>query len=487
MKAKLWILTTLALVTSLFLAGCGATVAPTAAPTAVPPTAAVEAATAVPATAAPATAAPPAGEKVKITVFVGFGTGTEPEQIELHNQIAQEFNAAHPDIEVEFVTVAYEEHDTKFTTMVAGGIAPDLVMPIGVMGVAAYYDEWLDIAPYLQRDGYDTSDYYGPTLKLQTYSDKTVGLPVGVYPTVTFYNQDLFDKAGVDYPPHKFGDPNWTYDKMIEMAQKLTLDANGNDAASAGFDPANIVQWGWDGWDWLPFKGAAAKFGGTPLGVSADFKTAVFNSPEWLQAAQFIQDSVWKSYVRPNGEVAGTAFTDDPLASGQVAMWEIFSWMAYNYGTWTEAFNWDVAAVPTGPNGNLVADANGDTFTIPKSSKHPDQAWEVAKFLMEPGVMSRLAKSYGCIPARKSLAVEWLDGMKADYPNIDWQVFIDSIEYMDAQPNHEGWTPAYTEIWDAAENALTLIVSEKDQDVKALMDELNSQAQTYLDEYWANK
>ena len=229
------------------------------------------------------------------------------------------------------------------------------------------------------------------------------------------------------------------------------------------------------------------KFGGTPLGVSADFKTAEFNSPPWLEAAQFIQNSVWKSYVRPNGEVAGSAFTDDPLASGQVAMWETFSWMAYNYGTWTEAFNWDVAAIPTGPHGNLVADANGDTFTIPKSSKHPDQAWELAKFLMSPSVMSRLAKSYGCIPARKSLATEWLNSMKADYANIDWQVFIDSIEYMDAQPNHEGWTPAYTEIWDAAENALTLILSEKDQNIQALMDELNTQAQTFLDEYWANK
>ena len=63
-------------------------------------------------------------------------------------------------------------------------------------------------------------------------------------------------------------------------------------------------------------------------------------------------------------------------------MWEVFSWMAYDYSTWTEAFNWDVAAVPAGPHGQLVAQANGDTFTIPKSSKHPDQAWEVAKWLM---------------------------------------------------------------------------------------------------------
>ena len=176
-----------------------------------------------PAPVAEATAPAPtqaAGEPVKIVIFVGFGTGNEPEQIDLHNQIAQEFNSTHSDIQIEFLTVTYEEHDSKFSTMLAGDLAPDLVMPIGVMGVAAYYDEWLDIAPYIQRDNYDTSDYYGPALLLQTYPDKTVGLPVGVYPTVTFYNQDLFDQAGQEYPPHKFGDPAWTYDALVETGQE---------------------------------------------------------------------------------------------------------------------------------------------------------------------------------------------------------------------------------------------------------------------------
>ncbi len=469
-----------------FVTGCR----PPAAPTAAPTQAAVTAPTKAPATAAPQPPAPtqaPAttGEPVKITIFVGFGTGTEPEQIELHNQIAEEFNSTHQDIQVEFVTVAYEEHDTKFMTMLSGGMAPDLVMPIGVMGIAAYYDEWLDIAPYITRDNYDTSDFYGPTVKLQTYADKTVGLPIGVYPSVTFYNEDLFDEASVEYPPHEFGDADWTYDKLVEMAQKLTLDQNGNDATSADFDPEDIAQWGWDGWDWVPFKAVPAKFGGSPAGTSADYKTAAINSPAWLEAMQFIQDSVWTSYYRPNGEVASSVFTDDPLASGQVAMWECFSWMAYNYGTWTESFNWDVAAVPTGPHGNLVAEANADVFAIPKSSKHPDQAWEVGKWLMQPEVMSRLAGSYGCIPARKSLAGSWMDGMAAEYPDVDWQVFIDSIEHMDAQPNHEGWTPSYTKIWDAVENAMTLIVTEKDHNVQEVMDALNTEVQGYLDEYWA--
>lgn len=480
MKTKLW--ASLLIVTSLaLLAGCGSA-APEAASA---PTEAVAAAP-TEAAAAEAPQAPAAGEPVKITILVGFGTGTEAEQIDLHNQLAEEFNSSHQDIQVEFVTVAYEEHDTKFTTMLAGDMAPDLVMPIGVMGVAAYYDEWLDIAPYIERDNYDTSDFYGPTVELQTYADKTVGLPIGVYPSVTFYNEDLFDQAGLDYPPHQFGDPNWTYDKLVEISQKLTLDQNGNDATSSDFDPQNIVQWGWDGWDWVPFKALPAKFGGTPTGMSADFKTAEMTSPAWMEAMQFVQDTIWTSYFRPNGETTSAMFSDiDPLESGQVGMWEVFSWMAYAYSTWAEAFNWDVAAVPTGPHGDLVAEANADVFTIPQSSKHPDQAWEVGKWLMQPENMSRLAQSYGCIPARKSLAEGWKEGMAADYPNVDWQVFIDSIEYMDSQPNHEGWVPNYTKVWDATENALTLITTEQDQSVQDVMDALNSEVQGYLDEYWA--
>jgi multiple sugar transport system substrate-binding protein len=469
MKSRWFALVALLGVVAPLLLGCGGTSAP--ASTKVPE------ATSVPPTSA---------EPVKITIFVGFGTGTDPSQIDLHNQIAQEFNSAHKDIQIEFVTVTYEEHTAKFSTMLAGDQAPDLVMPIGVMGVAGFNDEWLDISPYIKRDNYDTSDFYGPALQLQTYADKVIGLPIGVYPSVLFYNEDLFDKAGLAYPPHKFGEASWTYDELVQVAQKLTLDTNGNNATSPSFDPANIAQWGWDGWDWSPFRIVPGKFGGNPLGMSADYKTAEMNKEVYVRSMQFVYDTIWTWYIRPNGEVSSSSFTDiDPLQSGQVAMWEVFSWMAYNYSTWTGAFNWNVAAIPAGPEGNIVAPANGDAFAIPKSAKHPDQSWEVAKWLMQPEILARLAKSYGCIPARKSLSAGWLDQMKAEFPKVDWQVFIDSINYMDASPNNESWVPNYNKVFDATENAMSLITTGKNKNVLEVMDNLNKEVQGYLDEYWA--
>ena len=476
MKSKLWILLTLLVAASMILTACGGKSTPAA-----PAESGGESQESSGANEAPAAENGP----VKITIFVGFGTGTEPEQIDLHNQLAEEFNSTHDDIQIEFVTVAYEDHTTKFSTMLAGGMSPDIVMPIGVMGVAEFQDEWLDLSPYIERDNYDTSDFYGPALDLQKVEGKIVSLPLGVYPSVVYYNEDMFDEAGLAYPPHEFGTPDWTYEKLVEVAQHLTFDSNGNDATSPDFDAEDIVQWGWDGWDWLPFRAIPAKFGGDSIGMSEDFKTAQMNSQPWVDALQFISDSVWTWHIRPSSEEVDAALGEmDALESGMVAMWEIHSWMSYNYDTWSEGFNWDVAAIPAGPDGTIVAETNADGFVIPKDSAHPDEAWEVAKWLMQPEIMKRLTDSYGCIPARKSLSENWLAEMSEAYPNVDFQVFLDAIDYMD-NPNYETWIPNYGKVFDATEMAMEQVMTGENTDVQAILDALNEEVQGYLDEYWA--
>ena len=70
-----------------------------------------------------------------------------------------------------------------------------------------------------------------------------------MFPSAIYYNKDLFDEAGLDYPPAAYGEPYadgdpWDMDKVAELAMLLTVDANGNDATSPDFDRDNIVQWG---------------------------------------------------------------------------------------------------------------------------------------------------------------------------------------------------------------------------------------------------
>lgn len=430
---------------------------------------------------------------VKVSIFVGFGTGTDPSQIAVHEQLAQEFNDGHKDIQIEFVTVPYAEARTKFSAMVAGNMAPDLVMPIGVMGIAGNFEGWRDIRPYIEKDGYDLADFYGPSVEAHQYPDKTVGLPIGVYPSVVYYNTDLFDLAKVPYPPKKYGQDYqgkpWTYATLVEVAQRLTLDKNHRNATQPGFDPANIVQYGFDGWDWSPWRIVPGKFGGNPLGMSADYKTAQMNTPEWKAALKFLGDSLNTWHIRPKGagENATSIYGDnDPLGSGKTGMWEVFSWIQYAYEGWNANFGWNVAPVPAGPTGRIVAEANADTFAIPVQAAHPDQAWEVMKWMVEPENMKRLAASYGAIPARKSLAEGWKEGQKDLNKNVDWQLFIDSIDYMD-RPNNEAWVPNYQKVWDAMENTMASITTGKVTDTDRAAEDLNAEVQGYLDEYWKAK
>ena len=63
--------------------------------------------------------------------FVGFGTGTAPAQVDGQKALIEKFNASHPDIEVELMIVPHEEAITRFTAMVAGGDAPEVIGPAG--------------------------------------------------------------------------------------------------------------------------------------------------------------------------------------------------------------------------------------------------------------------------------------------------------------------------------------------------------------------
>ena len=432
---------------------------------------------------AAATPKPP----VKITVFVGFGAGSDPDSMEALKKIATEYNSSHTDTQMEFTFSTWEEHAAKFSTLIAGDLAPDLAFPIGIQGIAEFYDEWIDVAPLIKEDNYDTSDFYGPAVDLLQYSDKTIGVPFGVYPSVVFYNEDLFDKAGLDYPPSAYGDATWTYDKQVELAKSMTLDENGKDANAADFNASKINQWGWGGWCG-PFRTIPGKFGGNPLGMDASYKTAEMNAGGYLESAQFLHDTIWVTHVQPTSEELSSSFggADNPFEGGTSAMWECFSWMAYAYPNF-EHFNWNVAPIPAGPHGDVVSPTNADTFAISSHSKNPREAWQVAKWLIEPEMLSRVCGILGCMPARKSLADSWLKDMSAQYPNVNFQLFVDSIQYMDASPNNEQWVPNYQKVWDATQNAQDKLVSDEAADVQGVMDELNTEVQGYLDEYWASK
>jgi len=439
------------------------------------------------------TATPGPVEQVKITIFVGFGTGTSPQQQEVHKTLQDLYNSTHTDIQIEFLTVPWAERQTKFATMIAAGQAPDINMPIGVGGLSEFYKYWVDLTPFIEADNYDMSRFAGKTVEIHNYPGQgTLGLPLCVYPSVVLYNSDIFDAAGVDYPPHMFGEAYadgtpWTYDKLVEVAKLITLDANDNDANSPAFDPENIKQFGWDGWDWGNNIENYAKWGDLPgTGVSVDGKTAELDSQQFKDWLQFEKDTVWTWHVRANSEQAGAFYQNagNPMASGMAGMWEVNSWMGYDWPAWTEKFTWDVGAIPAGPNGVILDIVDADTAVMPASGNHPNEAWEVMKWLFEPEQYKVLINNYSCLPADSEIMATWKTDQEAKYPGVDFQVFFDALDYLEKY-NHESWKPDYPKVNTELSKAHDAIMTGTNLDVNAVAAEGNTAVQAILDAWWA--
>ncbi len=207
--------------------------------------------------------------------------------------------------------------------------------------------------------------------------------------------------------------------------------------------------------------------------------------PKWVQASQWYYDSIWTWHIRPT-EDQNSPYGWDTFTAGKSAMLENFSWQSWAWGDWQKAFKWDVAAVPAGPNGDVIAPANADVMAIPAKAKHPDQSWEVIKWMSQPDVMNRLCKVYGCVPVRKSLADSWVKDRSAEYPGVDFQVFIDSMEHLDANPNVESWIPSWSEVFDAINKFDGGMQTGKVKNVEESLNTLNGEVQAIFDTYWAN-
>lgn len=431
-------------------------------------------------------AAAPA-EKAKVVIFIGMGTGTDPDQIAAQEDMQERFNSTHDDIEVEFLIVPHDEAPERFLAMLSGGNAPQLVGPNGISTVAQFFDAWTDVTPFIEADNLDLSDFYGPAVSLNQYPDKTVGLPLGLFPSFIFYNADLFDAAGVDYPTHDYSDTSWTYDALRDMAMELTLDANGNNAHSPDFDPENIVQWGFDD-SWTDGRGFLTRFSPPGVGrpMTDDYKTATANADERVYGLQWLSDGIWEDHFIPDaaGQEAYYAVGGDPFGGGLVAMFYSHTWFMPE-GLVDLPFEHDIAAAPFNQKGERIARIHADTFTIPKEAENQEEAWEVLKWMTAPEQIVDVCLIYGCLPARQSVRDDFLVALEERFPGLDYDVIFEAIDYLD-NPNHESWVPEWGRVAEIMDNALGTVFVEP-VDAQSLLDETNAELQAVLDEYWANQ
>jgi len=425
------------------------------------------------------------GEPVTIRWFVGLGAGTRPEQLEAQEAFVEEYNSNHEDIQIELEIVQVQTAKDVLSTEIASGNPPDIVGPVGVAGSNAFNGLYLDLTPYIEATNYDLSQFDEEAVNFYNVEGEgQIGLPFGVYPAFIFYNRDLFDEAGLNYPPHQANamyempdgsEREWNIETLREIAMLLTIDQNGLNATEEGFDPDNIVQFGFQG-QWLDLRGMATLFGAG----SFDDGTGQAQIPdEWRTAWEWYYDGIWTDYFIPNSAYSQSEQfgQGNEFNSGRVAMAHTHLW----YTCCIDGVeNWDIAINPS-HNGEIVSNMHVDTFRILKDTEHPEEAFEVLTYLIGPGSQELLAL-YGSMPARTADQDAFFADLDEKYPQgVDWQVVRDSLRYPDI-PSHEGYMPNYQKAYDRATAFQSLLYSTADLDIEAELETLQADLQAIFEE-----
>ena len=404
------------------------------------------------ATPLPVTGTQPDEGDVVIRWYCCLGTGDAPEQVEVELQVAEAFNASHEGIHLQFEGFVYTGARDALATQLASGNGPDIVGPVGIGGAEAFHGQWLDLQPHIDRTGLDMSQFPEATVDLYNAGGEgQLGIPYAVYPSVLFYKADMFKEAGLAEPPHEWNSdytmPDgstkpWDYDTVREIAKFLTVDESGKDATEEGFDPAKIVQWGFEPQrDDLRQTGA---YFGAGAFMAADGKTVQIPEP-WVAAWKHFYDGIWTDHFSMTGPIFETTDINPagyPFCAGKVAMSTNYLWSTYCISDAGD--DWNMAATPS-HNGTTTAAFNADTWRIMKSSKNPEQAFEVLQYLL---ANEELLSLYGGTPAVESKQDAFLEALFADYTQgIDWEVAKAGIAFADV-PNFESFMPAYNQSLD---------------------------------------
>jgi multiple sugar transport system substrate-binding protein len=445
-------------VTGLIASACGATASPTpTTPGATPTPTPVVTPTPLIITPAPIPVGPGPNGGVVVRWFIGLGAGTQPPQIAAELPWISAYNASQKDVYLQYEIVDNTQAGNILKTEIAANNAPDIIGPVGVEGLNLFADQLLDVKPLIQSTGYKST---GVDQSLVDFFNSlgqngaTVGLPFAVYPSFIFYNKALFDEAGLPYPPAKVGDlyqgKPWDLAALRDLAMKLTVDKNGKDATNAAFDPANVVQWGFDSqyMDNYNARGETAFFGAGSL-LAADGKTAVV--PDYIAAGEkWYNDGVWKDHFIPNANQVASDLLGAgwEFGSGNLAIDEGHTWFTccVTPPAGKKAFKFGFAVNPT-VNGKITSPLHADTFSILKTTKVPDSAFKALTAMV---ASVELLTAYGAMPADQTKQQAWFDSIDANFPgmNLDWDVAKAMLAYPDI-PNHQSWVPDYPKVRSA--------------------------------------
>ncbi len=319
--------------------------------------------------------------------------------------LADGYEAAHENVKIDMVDLGSTDYMTVLATELSGsGSEFDVVTIKDVPGYATLVQKNAirSLDDYIKTDGVDLTKYAGVTDQV-TVDGSLYELPFRNDFWVLFYNKDIFDAEGVDYPTN-----DMTFDEYDALARKLTKTDFGSQVYGAHYHT---------------WRSAVQLFGvldgkhtilDGDYGFFANYYNMVLNQEK---------DGVCRKYtdLKTEGLHYSAAFS-----GGDVAMMNMGSWfiatMITNLanGEYDSSLcgNWGIVKYPHAEGvepGSTLGTITG--LAVTTATDTPDAAWDFVKWVSgEEGakVMAQTGNFPAIMTSEAMDIITSLDGFPQD-------------------------------------------------------------------------
>lgn len=389
---------------------------------------------------------------LKATVWVGDA------EFKAMNELAAVFNETHPEITIEFINIidGGPWGRDQLQRMIAGGEAPDIMMlntgqfeAFGSRGALANLEE------FISADQFDMDAYFPAAVDGCRIDGDVHGLPKDISDHLVYINKEFFADAGVDLPS-----PDWTWEDYRETAQALTGENTwGIGIVNAAFSWGSFVH----------------SNGGEIL--NDDRTECRITSDEAIEALKVYYGILTEDEAAvPPGALPQTPGEGDQFLSSITGMHMAGPWFRPGLVE-EELFDWTVVPYPRPGGDPPISVLYTDQWSMSSSSKHPEQAWELLKFLGGPEGHHAWAEIYGSRsinPVQEiAFSDDWLTYGGEEHRD-DNQAFLDQLEHTVPPPTNFGDGAQAENVWN---EQLDLVIVEQqsvEDAVQAICDSLSS-------------
>ncbi len=349
------------------------------------------------------------------------------DEVKVITKMAKQWEKQHPDWKVQLIhSPGGTSYISKILTQVAGGDAPDIAFSeVNVFVPMMNKGVFLDLTPFIKKDtSFNLSEFYPEEIKRFTRDGKLYCIPRDTAPfACVYYNKTLFYEAGIKYPTD-----DWDFNDLIKIAQKLTkTDSTGK-----------ISQYGFYSWCWMNF---VYSFGGNIVDNVEKPTRCVLDSKEAIKGLQFYKDlcTKYKVSITPVALNASQQGSTDLFKNGKIAMLNSGIWETPQIRS-VKTFDWDVVMFPKGPVRRAFG-TGGSGYCIIRTTKHPEEAWDLLKTLSGDYGQEELAKIGLAQPANRRLAQGTSWAKNTDLP-LNKGMLDKAVQHVIYEPFNSKWQEA---------------------------------------------